>query len=78
MDSQVTQILGFQSTKIIGDPLYPLQFCVDKGIFSIVVLGFQTLDMPYEGSGEMFKGDSADMCAAADTCKNYQGNYYWG
>jgi hypothetical protein len=29
---------------------------------SKVVLWFQTLDLTSEGLGEMFEGDSADMC----------------
>ena len=33
------------------------------GVFSKCVLGFRNFDMTYEGLGEMFEGDSADMCA---------------
>ena len=32
-----------------------------RGVFSKVVLGFRTLDKTYEGLGEMFEGDFADM-----------------
>ena len=34
-----------------------------KGVFSKFVQGFETLVMTSEGLGEMFEGDSADMCS---------------
>ena len=52
--------------KKFGAPLFPPHFAIfkgTKGVFSKVVIGFQTFDMTYEGLGEMFVGDFADMCA---------------
>ena len=51
--------------KKLGTPL-PLALCyiwADKGVFSKVVVGFQTSDRTSEGLGNMFEGDSADTCA---------------
>ena len=51
--------------KKLGDLSYPphyASFGGTRGVFSKVVLGFQTWDMTYEGLWEMFEGDFADMC----------------
>ena len=48
------------------DPPYPrtmLYLRGQRGVFSKVVLGSKTLDMTFEGLGEMFEGNFADMCA---------------
>jgi hypothetical protein len=36
---------------------------IKRGLFSKVVIGFETLDMTSEGLGEMFEGDYADTGA---------------
>ena len=49
-----------------GPPLPPaLSYIwgVKGGIFKKLSLGSETSDMTSEGLGEMFEGDSADMCA---------------
>ena len=47
--------------------------CGKRGVFSKVVLRFQTLDMSSEGLGEMFQGDSVDTCAKKFLLKLMEG-----
>ena len=49
--------------KMLGPPPFPLHYDWKKGVFSKVVLGFQTSDNTSEGLGEIFEGDSADTRA---------------
>ena len=44
-------------------PPFPLHYDWKKGVFSKVVLGFQTSDNTSDGLGEIFEGDSADTRA---------------
>ena len=54
----------------MGIPPNPLHYHILGGsrrVFSKVFIGFQTSDMTSKGLGEMFEGDSADMCAGKFT-----------
>jgi hypothetical protein len=53
--------------KIIWGPPYPSQYAIFGrkwgGDFENLSKGSKTYDMTSEGMGEVFTGDSADMCA---------------
>jgi hypothetical protein len=56
--------------KKLGTPPTPrtIRFFGGKGgYFEKLSKGFETSDMTLEGLGEVFKGDSADMCADGET-----------
>ena len=56
-------LLTHKNRKIPTPTKFPQNYERKRRVFSKVVLGFRNFRYDFKGVGEMFEGDSADMCA---------------